>query len=124
MESIGDFLKTQKLDEKLEKGLKAGIEAGLKEGFGEEQVDAFVKKVASLIKDNNMTVEKALSVANVPNSVKDTISMKVDGNGNVYGYYCSEFYSDKGTIPDYATEIKLSEYYAAVEAYEAEVKAK
>lgn len=47
-----------------------------------------------------------------------------DGNGNVYGYYCSEFYSDKGTIPDYATEIKLSEYYAAVEAYEAEVKAK
>lgn len=43
---------------------------------------------------------------------------------NVYGYYCSEFYSDKGTIPDYATEIKLSEYYAAVEAYEAEVKAK
>ncbi len=50
MENIGDFLKTQKLDEKLEKGLKAGIEAGLKEGFGEEQVDAFVKKVASLIK--------------------------------------------------------------------------
>ena len=78
MENIGDFLKTQKLDEKLEKGLKAGIEAGLKEGFGEEQVDAFVKKVASLIKDNNMTVEKALSVANVPDSVKDTISMKVD----------------------------------------------
>lgn len=78
MENIGDFLKTQKLDEKLEKGLKAGIEAGLKEGFGEEQVDAFVKKVASLIKDNNMTVEKALSVANVPDSVKDTVSMKVD----------------------------------------------
>lgn len=77
MENIGDFLKTQKLDEKLEKGLKAGIEAGLKEGFGEEQVDAFVKKVAPLIKDN-MTVEKALSVANVPDSVKDTISMKVD----------------------------------------------
>lgn len=45
MENIGDFLKTQKLDEKLEKGLKAGIEAGLKEGFGEEQVDAFVKKL-------------------------------------------------------------------------------
>ena len=33
MENIGDFLKTQKLDEKLEKGLKAGIEAGLKEGL-------------------------------------------------------------------------------------------
>lgn len=45
MENIGDFLKTQKLDEKLEKGLKAGIEAGLKEGFGEEQVDAFVKRL-------------------------------------------------------------------------------
>lgn len=78
MENIGAFLKNQKLDEKLEKGLKAGIEAGLKEGFGEEQVDAFAKKAASLVKDSNMTVEKALAAANVPDGVKDTISKKVD----------------------------------------------
>lgn len=78
MENIGAFLKNQKLDEKLEKGLKAGIEAGLKEGFGEEQIDAFAKKAASLVKDNNMTVEKALAAANVPDGVKDTISKKVD----------------------------------------------
>ena len=41
-----------------------------------------------------------------------------DGNGNVYGYL-SDKYNESITLSGCMTEIKMSEYYAAIEALEA-----
>ena len=41
-----------------------------------------------------------------------------DGNGNVYGYL-SDKYNESITLSGGMTEIKMSEYYAAIEALEA-----
>ena len=40
-----------------------------------------------------------------------------DEQGNIYGYYSCEYATRSTKVPDTVTQIKLSEYHAAYEAY-------
>lgn len=41
-----------------------------------------------------------------------------DEQGNLYGYFSSEFSGKNTKVPESVTQMKLSEYYAAYESYE------
>lgn len=41
-----------------------------------------------------------------------------DEQGNLYGYFSSEFSGKNTKVPESVTQMKLSEYYAAYENYE------